>query len=202
MAYHRFEEEPESEPTLASAIRLGRMWTKQPLRRLAKTSGVSTAQLSRLEAGQVERPSIETLFALAAALNLHPTPLLILGRQLEGKRAKEALRQLFEQSADGIAAEYGPDESERLLSRLEGAKDEELLDLASHAITLPVPAVDWPASLAAAAPASAPDADLFREVTDAWRELTPDRRWRLVELVRDLRHVSQLERQPDVRRRR
>jgi transcriptional regulator with XRE-family HTH domain len=156
---------------------------------------VSTAQLSRLEADQVTRPSLETLLALAPALNFHPTPLLVLGRQLDGDKARYELQRLFKKSADTIVAEYGKQELKTLSSRLERADEDELLELATYALTLPVAEVDWPHGLATAASSNAPDGDLLNEVTEAWSDLTPDRRWRLVQLVRDLRQVSRSESQ-------
>lgn len=67
----------DPEPTFAWAVRAGRGWANQSLRLLARSSGVSAGQLNRLETGKVEKPALETVLALAPALNFHPTPLLI-----------------------------------------------------------------------------------------------------------------------------
>lgn len=181
----------QPEPTLASAIRYGRSWTGQSLRRLAKSSGVSPAQLSRLEAGQVEQPSITTLLALAPALNFHPTVLLILGGQLRGEQAREELRRLFDSAEEHFAREHGEEELPRLQAELEeAATDEQFRELAQYAFTLSATEVDWPAALTTVLPANAPDSDLLSQLISAWPQLTPDRRWRLVELVRDMKQAS------------
>ena len=184
----------EPAPTLASAIRCGRAWTKQSLRRLAKSSGVSPAQISRLEAGQVDKPSLETVMALAPALNFHPTILLVLSGHLQGESAREELARLFDSARVYLVAEFGEQEFSRLRTELESATtDEDLRALAVYAFTLTTAEVDWPADLASAMPTNAPDADLLRQVVETWRELTPDRRWRLVELARDMGEASRNE---------
>src|SRR2546423_8036179 len=84
------------EPTLASMVRAWRIGSVGlSLRRLAKISGVSLAQLSRIESGQVTRPSIETLWALAPAINCHPTFLLVLAGHLSGDQARDAIREVL-----------------------------------------------------------------------------------------------------------
>src|SRR4051794_35563986 len=91
------------EPTLASIVRAWRVGSvKLSLRRLAKVSGVSLAQLSRIESGQVTRPSIETLWALAPAINCHPTLLLVLAGHLRGDQAREALRDILENATPAV----------------------------------------------------------------------------------------------------
>ena len=186
-------EHPESdpEPTVASAIRWGRYWTDQSLRRLARSSGVSPAQLSRLEAGQVAQPSVETLVALAPALNIHPTVLLVLGGQLRGEQARLQFHRLLDRASEAIAREYDQEEVERLHTEVDAAKtDEDLRRLCPIVIDMPVSEVGWPEGLASLVPSSLADSGLLRELIDAWPELTPERRWRLVELVRDLRVAS------------
>ena len=44
---------------------------------------------------KVKRPTVETLLALAAALDHHPTPMLVLGRQLTGSSARRQLAELI-----------------------------------------------------------------------------------------------------------
>ena len=167
---------PDKEPeaTLASAIRWNRHWTKQSLRRLAKSSGVSPAQLSRLEAGQVAQPSVETLVALAPALNLHPTVLLVLGGQLRGEQARAQLHRLFDQASEAITREYDEEEVERLQAQVATAEtDDDFRQLCLYAFTVPVAEVGWPEALASLGPSNLPDSDLLRQVIDAWPNSHP-----------------------------
>jgi hypothetical protein len=59
-----------------------------------------------------------------------------------------------------------------------------------YVYTMPATEVDWPTALATVLPASAPDGDLLGQVIAAWPHLTPDRRCRPVELVRDMKQAS------------
>src|SRR4051812_46767279 len=99
-----FEQETvwDVEPTLASIVREWRIGAGLSLRRLAKTSGVSLAQLSRIESGQVTRPSIEALWALAPAINCHPTFLLVLAGHLRGDEARAAMRDVLEKATPAV----------------------------------------------------------------------------------------------------
>src|SRR5262245_27832986 len=72
----------------------------QSVRQLAKRAGVSAAQLSRIENGQVNKPSHEILVALARALNRNPLPLLILAGHLDSERARAELAPLFRPGAE------------------------------------------------------------------------------------------------------
>jgi transcriptional regulator with XRE-family HTH domain len=76
------------------------------VRELGRRAGVSAAQLSRIESGQVARPSREILVALARALNRNPLPLLILAGHLEADEAQAALAVLFRAGAE-LPDEWG-----------------------------------------------------------------------------------------------
>jgi len=70
------------------------------VRELARRAGVSAAQVSRIEGGQVNRPSREILVALARALNRNPLPLVILAGHLDAREARDALAPLFREGAE------------------------------------------------------------------------------------------------------
>jgi len=70
------------------------------IRQLARRAGVSAAQISRIEAGHVLKPSREILVALGQALNRNPLPLLILAGHLTGADAQTALRPFFREDAE------------------------------------------------------------------------------------------------------
>ena len=182
------------EPTLASAVRAGRAWTRQTMRMLAKASGVSPAQISRIEAGKVTRPTMDTLLALAAGLDQHPTPMLVLGKQLTGKAARRQLSELLADIADTTAEPEEREGVNRLRSSLSDASPEHLRQIAIEALTYSSKSTLWPETLRRAVPANVPDHDLFGRLLSSWAEMTPARHWRLVELSEDLRTASLAER--------
>ncbi len=66
-----------------------------PMRELARRSGLSAAQISRIEAGSVEAPTIETLNRLSRALERDPQLLFVaLGRVDDDEAASYLLRAL------------------------------------------------------------------------------------------------------------
>jgi transcriptional regulator with XRE-family HTH domain len=65
------------------------------IRELGRRAGVSAAQLSRIEAGQVVKPSIGTLIEISRALRRNPELLLILSRHISHERAVAILRPMF-----------------------------------------------------------------------------------------------------------
>src|SRR6185437_2023417 len=75
------------------------------MRELARRSDVSAAQISRIEAGEVERPSVDTLISIAHALDRYPRPLLIASSHIAGDEARDLLRHYFR---DRAGAEYDP----------------------------------------------------------------------------------------------
>ena len=62
------------------------------MRGLARRSGLSAAQISRIEAGEVERPAAETLVKLAKALDRDAQLLLVFAGYIGGARARRLLR--------------------------------------------------------------------------------------------------------------
>src|SRR5881227_3957291 len=66
------------------------------MRLLARRSGLSAAQVSRIEAGEVERPVAETLVKLAKALDRDAQLLLVFAGHIRGARARQLLRAAIE----------------------------------------------------------------------------------------------------------
>ncbi len=112
-------------PTLAEVIREARVRTRLSMRELARRSGLSAAQVSRIEAGAVERPVAETLVRLAKALGRDAQLLLVFAGHIRGARAQQLLRQAIEVLPEPSRAEYAP-----ALSRLdaEGEREHRLRD--------------------------------------------------------------------------
>ncbi len=126
------------EVTMAELTREARVRTGLSMRALARRSGLSAAQVSRIEAGEVERPVAETLVKLAKALDRDAQLLLVFAGHIRGARARQLLRQAIEalpepaEQADALARLEVEDEREQRL-REELADAERALATAQHA---------------------------------------------------------------------
>ena len=76
-----------------------------PMRELARRSGLSAAQISRIEAGNVETPTIETLTSLSRALDRDPQLLLVALGRISSDEAVGLVLRAFSQLGSS-AAQY------------------------------------------------------------------------------------------------
>jgi transcriptional regulator with XRE-family HTH domain len=104
--------------TLAELTNEARVCARLSMRGLARRSGLSAAQISRIEAGEVEQPVAETLVKLAKALDRDAQLLLVFAGHIAGAKARQLLRQAL-----GALPEPGRAEHADALARLE-AEDE------------------------------------------------------------------------------
>ena len=112
-----------AEVAMAEVIREARVRARLSMRGLARRSGLSAAQISRIEAGEVERPAAETLVKLAKALDRDAQLLLVFAGHISGARARQLLRQAIEalpepgraEQADALARLEAEDEREQRL---------------------------------------------------------------------------------------
>ena len=113
----------DQEQTLAEVTKEARLRARLSMRGLARRSGLSAAQISRIEAGEVERPAAETLVRLAKALDRDAQLLLVFAGHIRGARARQLLRQAIEalpepgraEQADALARLEAEDEREHRL---------------------------------------------------------------------------------------
>jgi transcriptional regulator with XRE-family HTH domain len=70
------------------------------LRAFADRSGISAAQVSRIEAGLIEKPSFDTLNSIAQALDRNPRFLWIVAGRLTGSEALRVLRSACHPGAE------------------------------------------------------------------------------------------------------
>src|SRR4051795_12561144 len=92
-----------------AAISLARQAYGYSIRALARRSGVSAGQISRLESGEVQRPAVETLVALARGLDRNPVLLMIVAGHISGDEARGHLTRLLADGSEfAMAWEYGP----------------------------------------------------------------------------------------------
>ena len=112
-----------AELTMAEVTKEARVRARLSMRGLARRSGLSAAQVSRIEAGEVERPVAETLVKLAKALDRDAQLLLVFAGHIRGARARQLLRQAIEalpepgraECSDALARLEAEDERERRL---------------------------------------------------------------------------------------
>jgi transcriptional regulator with XRE-family HTH domain len=134
------QEQALSEVTMAELTKEARVRAGLSMRALARRSGLSAAQVSRIEAGEVERPAAETLVKLAKALDRDAQLLLVFAGHIRGARARQLLRQAIEalpepgraEHAEALARLEAEDEREQRL-REELADAERALATAQHA---------------------------------------------------------------------
>ncbi|MGH3143664.1 MAG: helix-turn-helix domain-containing protein [Gaiellales bacterium] len=119
------QEQALSEVTMAELTKEARVRAGLSMRALARRSGLSAAQVSRIEAGEVERPVAETLVKLAKALDRDAQLLLVFAGHIKGARARQRLRQ-----ANQGLPEPGRAEHAEALARLEAedAREHRLQD--------------------------------------------------------------------------
>jgi transcriptional regulator with XRE-family HTH domain len=100
------QEQMLAEVTMAEVTKAARVRARLSMRALARRSGLSAAQISRIEAGEVERPAAETLVKLAKALDRDAQLLLVFGGHIRGARARQLLREAIELLPESGGAEY------------------------------------------------------------------------------------------------
>jgi transcriptional regulator with XRE-family HTH domain len=113
----------DQEQTLAEVTKEARVRARLSMRGLARRSGLSAAQISRIEAGEVERPAAETLVRLAKALDRDAQLLLVFAGHIRGARARQLLREAIKalpepgraEQADALARLEAEDEREHRL---------------------------------------------------------------------------------------
>src|SRR5262245_36962540 len=108
---------------LGETIRTAREAFGVSIRELARQADVSAAQISRIEAGTVDQPSIDTLIGIARALDRNPKPLLIVSGHLAGPEAAAWLREVFREHR---GAAYEPEVDSELADEWEHGWSEKL----------------------------------------------------------------------------
>lgn len=172
----------ERELALGHVIKDGREEQGIALRELARRSGVSAGQISRIESGEVERPSRATLTSLATGLGRSPVPLLYLAGHLDDDELRHHLRR-FEGAVDRVGfvdAMEGFDEQD------EAGQARIMWDLTANLRGL-VQDLD---------PEAAPFAQDLEEVAATWPSLTDERRRLVRAFIADQAVLSQLDRMP------
>ncbi|MCB8969510.1 MAG: helix-turn-helix domain-containing protein [Thermoleophilales bacterium] len=175
------------EPELCDLIKEARKDRGLTLREVARRSGVSAGQLSRIEGGEVQRPSIATLEAVASALARPAAPLLLFAGHIDRAELDRCLSEVVERlDARGL-------ESVESDFALEASDDEDLAQVVWRMAGQALPAIgvnneSW-----------LEIRDEVEEIAAALTALTPDRRRLVRAFVADQEVLSALDRLPTPR---
>jgi transcriptional regulator with XRE-family HTH domain len=97
---HTTQRNTKSLPLIAKAIRTVRLASGLGVRELGRQAGVAAPQISRLEKGEVRKPSVETLVSLARVYEYNPVPLLIMAGYFDAEGARRRLQPMFADGAE------------------------------------------------------------------------------------------------------
>lgn len=174
------------------------------MRELGRRAGISAAQISRIESGEVDQPSLDTLVEIARALDRNPMPLLIVAGYVKTGEARPLLSEMFRENQE---AEYDPAVDSELVEvwRYYGQDDEiekaralladpestgdAIRELAAEVFyTAETDETLWGSWLAAVTgDTPGPEIQLLMS---HWRALTPARRLRVLEFAADQAALS------------
>jgi transcriptional regulator with XRE-family HTH domain len=187
------------EKTIANAIRVCREGLGIGVRELSRRSGVAAPQISRLERGEVKKPTVETLVALARGLDWNPIPLLILAGYVDVEEARARLREYFAEGAELIEEwRVAPDGEKQIEAARAAIADQNTTLERFQEIAFDVWAGGesgetlWD-EVYAVLPALGEHQTELREVVGSWPSLSTERRRRVIEFVRDQVQLSQRE---------
>ena len=176
---------PDKEWTVAKALRQVR---RGSMRQLAAEAGLSAAQISRIESGQVQRPAPATLVALARALWLNPMPLLILAGHIPDDEARSWLKNMLEPGTEVYLEWHGHNPLSVIGARRtlddDDAPQEEIHHLAFDLfVGEPMVETEWDSSMALLGVAETDAAQ--RRLVNLFAQLTAERRERILADLED-----------------
>lgn len=166
------------------------------MRGLAAEAGLSPAQISRLESGQVHQPAAETLVSISRALSLNPMPLLILAGHIPNNEARGWLLNIIQPGSEV----YIDWEGANPLSVIDARRvledpDSQLEDIHHLAFDLfvgePMVETEWEPSLALLGVAGTDP--VVRTLISLVGQMTRERRKRVIAFAEDQVVLSRLE---------
>mgnify|MGYP001167391280 CR=1 FL=1 len=183
---------------VAAVITDARKARSLSIRELGRRAGVSAGQISRIESGEVQRPAVETLVALARALDCNPVPLMIVAGHVTGDEARGRLAHFVADESE-LASEWvhtGDAEALQRMQRIVGDSKASPSDLRGVAadvfLTAETEETLWHDAYLAL-PTQGEGAEDLRELVSAWPSVDPGRRVRVLEFVRDQVALSRLD---------
>lgn len=179
--------------TVAEAVRRARTGS---MRKLAEAAGLSPAQISRIEAGQVQQPAAETLVAIARGLWQNPMPLLILAGHIPDAEARAWLLSVLEPETEVYLDWHGYDpasvDEARAVLADEGSTQDQVHKIAFDLfIGEPMAETEWNDSLALLGVGGTDRAQ--RELITLFSQMTQERREWMLRDARDQVTLSRIE---------
>jgi len=169
--------------SLGNVVKRAREEQDLGVRELARRSSVSAGQISRIEAGEVDRPAPATLAGLARALGRSPIPLLYLAGHID----EDEVRRHFEQLEGAVESRVG------YVEAMDGAEEFSEDWQAKVIWELTANLKNLVGDLTPDDPQSAQD---LQEIAAAWSSLTDERRLLVRAFIADQAVLSQLDRMP------
>ena len=196
---------------LGQAVRQARNALRLSVRELARRADIPHTQISRIESGQIKKPSREALVSIAKALEQNPMPLLILAGHLDRDEARAALRPFFREGAELVEdwrhwEGVGKSASDLTLARAQTvvrdpkATEDQLARVAAELFGYyETVETEWDDSYVLAAAHGRPkDQAQLREFLEVWGYIGSDLRDRWLMYGRRLREIADLEWQAEV----
>jgi transcriptional regulator with XRE-family HTH domain len=187
---------PPEEQTVAAAIRVARQNAHVGVRELSRRSGVAAPQISRLERGEVKKPTIETLVALARGLEWNPLPLLIVAGYVEIGEARSCLRDYHARGSEYLEEASADPESDPEIAEIRREIENprttlERLQRIAFDVWFGGESGEtlWD-DVYALLPALSEGQVELREIVSKWPAVSFERRARIVEYVRDQHRLS------------
>lgn len=163
-------------PELCDLVRTAREQRQISLRELARRSGVSAGQISRIESGDVQRPEVGTLEAIANAFGRPAEPLLFITGRIDEDEFYRRVTSLEE--ALGVSWGIEGVSVEDAAAGLWSQADPELMSAR-------IGGDNW-----------VKNREGLDEIAAAWPALTPERRRLILAFVADQEVLSMLDRMP------
>ncbi|HWH09631.1 MAG TPA: helix-turn-helix transcriptional regulator [Solirubrobacteraceae bacterium] len=166
------------------------------MRELAAEAGLSTAQISRIESGQVTRPTPATLVALARALWLNPMPLLILAGHIPDDEARGWIKNVLEPGTE-VFRDWNGDNPLSVIAARRTAEDENAPREEVHKLAFdlfvgePMVETEWDSSMALLGVGETDRAQ--RRLINLFAQLTAERRERMLADLEDQVTLSRIE---------
>jgi len=188
---------------VAEAVREGGRQSRMSIRELARLSDVSPAQVNRLRAAQVERPSLDTLVRIARALGRNPNLLFVASEHVPPEEAREMLLRVFRDRSEQIEVWkwLGRDVTEtRAMLTDPATSDSEIRELALEIFLGPESEENLWSDPYLGSVVSGEDASAIRELLQQWVFLSPSRKQKVVDYVRDQADLARREQTDEIRK--
>ena len=186
----RSREELKGPPSLGGTIAQARKARTWSIRELGRRAGVSAAQVSRIESGEAKKPAVETLVAVARALDCNPVPLMIVAGHVGAEEARERLRHFMAQDSEFAAEWIAAGDSEELdamraVVETTTSTESEIVAVAARVfLTAETEETLWHDAYLSL-PTQGEGVEDLRELVAAWPTIDAARRVRVLDFARD-----------------